>query len=514
MQIANITSTPGLSVGVLHHGQVIHTTSYGFRDVPNQLPPNADTSFLICSLTKAMTASLVGIMVDEGKLNFTTQLRDVLPAFQRDDAQANITVEDLLNHRTGLAPYDDYWFGWDNQAVLPRSQAIPIISNVPTISPLRTELDYNNIAYEALGQVLEEVSGRTYRDLLHERIIKPLGLNRTFYAGDPLDENTAKSYVALEDGSSYEVPTWGTGKDTFIGSAGAVRSSVGDLLVLYKAFMEAANSQVAQSIPDNPFKQAPQLLRSKIGLPSSSLCEYGYASGWYRAQLPAKLDFGATYDAPALGVGSPSQLALTHQGYLVGNVAYVMLLPESTTAVVVLGNSAGLTDTMKLIGQIVVDTVLGSEFNSTEYVELAKTTSKATVQSVAQVRKELADSKTTWQPGSLSSYTGSYYNSMGNYFLEITDTNDEVQVSYMGNKNTTFSLQAYQTDSFFWWLDFDESAKRARLPGYPKDFFVLKFGCPSSEDLEGGEVEMACLTWKHDFQVPGDGEVFRKQGDY
>lgn len=255
-------------------------------------------SFLICSMTKTITAWLIGMVVDEGKLDFSTQLHQIFPEFQRNDAQANITIEDLLSHRTGLAPYDGLWLSSDNQILMNRSEAIPILNYAPAASALRTKFIYNNIAYEVLGQVLEKSTGFTYSEPLHKHIIEPLSLNRTFYAEEPFDNNTAKSYTTLKDGSFYEIPPWGRGKNLLMGAAGAIRSTISDLLVLYKALINDANSQVALSSVSEAkdiFEQLPQLLQGKIGLPNQSLREYSYASGWIRAQLPTIVDLFADY---------------------------------------------------------------------------------------------------------------------------------------------------------------------------------------------------------------------------
>ncbi|KAL7893390.1 beta-lactamase/transpeptidase-like protein [Trichoderma sp. TUCIM 5745] len=514
-QICDITGIPGISLGVLHHGETLHTASYGFQDVERQVEPNADTSFLICSMTKAITASLIGMVIDEGKLNFSTQLHQIIPEFQRNDAQANITIEDLLSHRTGLAPYDGLWLGSDNQILMNRSEAIPILNYTPAASALRTEFIYNNIAYEALGQVLERSTGLAYSELLHKRIIEPLNLHRTFYAEEPLDNNTAKSYTTLKDGSFYEVPPWGHGKNLLIGAAGAIRSSISDLLVLYKALINDANSQVAQSSVSearNVFKQMPQLLKGKIGIPNQSLREYSYASGWIRAQLPAIVDLFADYEPPLLGSGSASRLMIHHQGHVAGNVGYAALFPETTSAVVVLGNSAGLTDAMRLLGQVIVETVLGNEVDEKLYLDTAIAATKNTIASMDKIYEDLLAGKIIDQPmRNIAAYIGRYYNAIDNFFIDIIEADGKLRVAYMGSTANTFDLTPYEADSFFWWLDFDESAKRARLPGYPKDYFILKFGCPSTSSWLNRDVEMGCLTWKHEFQLAGPGEVFRKK---
>lgn len=515
-QICNITGTPGISIGVLHQGEIVHTASYGFRDLELQLAPDEETSWLICSITKSITAAMIGMMVDEGKLSFSTQLREIFPEFHRQDAQANITVDDLLSMRTGIAPYDGLWLSSNNQILLDRSEAIPILAYTPAVSPLRTEFIYNNIAFEVLGQILEKVSGYNYRDLLKERIIKPLNLNRTFYAGDPFDDNTAIPYAVFANKSYHEIPPWGYGEDLLIGAGGAIRSSVSDMLVLYKALMNAASSQTTlrEANAVGVFKQLPELFKGKVALPSSSLREASYASGLMRIQLPAVVDLFTDYQPPTLGEGSVSRLMVHHSGYIAGNVGHVAMFPETTSAVIVLGNSAGLTDTMRLLSQILVETLFENDFDEDEYFETARTASERNIKLLDNVHKALLDEKTASRPSRpLTAYIGRYYNAIGNFFIEIKTSDKGLQVAYMGNYQDTFDLEPYQDDSFFWWLDYDGMAKRARLPQYPKEYFIIRFGCADEPSwwILGGKASMDCVVWNHEFKLSGGGETFRRQ---
>ncbi|KAL6854714.1 hypothetical protein ACO1O0_005839 [Amphichorda felina] len=456
---------------------------------------------------------MVGMLAEEEALSFSTQLHDIFPEFRRQDAQANITIEDLMSHRTGLAPMDNLWLSSYNEILVDRSQAIPIMSYAPIAGPLRASFHYNNIPYEVLGQVLEKVTGLSYLELLHQRIVEPLKLNRTFYAGEPMDDNTAKSYAALANGTFYELPPWGYRHDMFLGPAGAVRSSISDLLVLYKAFMDAANSQVWTSSATNPLKLVPNLFEGKIGVGSTSLREYSYASGWIRAQLPNNVHLFADYPPPILLKGAESRLMIHHRGYVMGNVGTVALFPETSTAIVVLGNSAGLADAMRLISQILVETIFENDFDEAAYIRAAREARHNFVKFVEDRNKELMESKTAHSPiYPLSAYVGKYHNSIGSFFIEIKLNGDKLQVAFLGAEIDTYDLQPYQTDSFFWMLDFDQSAKRARLPWFPAEHFVLKFGCPQAPSVwpSDEEVIMQCLTWKHEPAVPGEGEVFRK----
>ncbi len=104
---------PGVAVAVVRGGKVVLAEGYGLRDVPNKLPVTPRTIFAIGSSSKAFTATAVGILVDEGKLDWDKPVRDYLPAFriQDESASARMTPRDLLCHRSGLARHDLAWIG-------------------------------------------------------------------------------------------------------------------------------------------------------------------------------------------------------------------------------------------------------------------------------------------------------------------------------------------------------------------------------------------------------------------
>ncbi|KAL8854475.1 MAG: hypothetical protein Q9221_000746 [Calogaya cf. arnoldii] len=101
----------GLSLGVLHHGEVIHTAHFGLKDVSAQLPPDDDTVYYMASLTKAITCVAMAAVVDKGQLKWDTPVSQILPDFaQRKDAVGrNGTIIDILAHRTGLAGANALW---------------------------------------------------------------------------------------------------------------------------------------------------------------------------------------------------------------------------------------------------------------------------------------------------------------------------------------------------------------------------------------------------------------------
>lgn len=110
-----IGGTPGLSLGVMHKGSQIYYVSYGFRDSEKRLPVTDETVLPVCSMTKAVTAATIGILVEEKKANWETLVKDVPPAFKINDAtlQNCTTITDLLCHRTGTSWGDNLSFTSD-----------------------------------------------------------------------------------------------------------------------------------------------------------------------------------------------------------------------------------------------------------------------------------------------------------------------------------------------------------------------------------------------------------------
>lgn len=97
-ELLTISCAPALSLGVLHHGEIIHTAHFGRRDHLDPTPPNNDTIYRIASLTKALTTSAVGLLVEEGTLDWDVPVREYLPAFARriDEIGQKTTLRDLL----------------------------------------------------------------------------------------------------------------------------------------------------------------------------------------------------------------------------------------------------------------------------------------------------------------------------------------------------------------------------------------------------------------------------------
>ncbi|KAI1392902.1 putative D-aminoacylase [Hypoxylon trugodes] len=524
-KICYIAGTPGISFGVLHGGNVIYRGGLGLHNVDAQLNANNETIYTIASLTKAFTAAMVGVLVDEGRLNWTTQLHDVVPAFQRRDAAENVTISDLLSHRSGLPSYDSLWLLSDNKIVLSRAEMISTFNYVPVAAPLRSEFIYNNIAYAALGQVIETVSGTDYASFLQDRILKPLNMSRTYYTSLPLgDSNVATPYATLGNSTPFQIPQPIFGRDIALGPAGGIRSTVSDMLTFYDALIDAAHAQInklAGTNPQNPLKQLEHLWRGMVSIPSPTVRELSYASGWMRAQLPAPLaDSGPGFN-PMFGHRWSSRLALFHGGTIPGFTSFSIIFPETHSAIIVLSNSLPCVDSVRLVGQLLAERLFNKTdnpsdpINETAYIEYAELTSKKNTLVMSNIKEDLLRHRTTKIPTyPLNTYVGKYRNAAGNYVIKIRESpTGYLQISFMGLESDTFDLQPYQSNSFFWHVSYDDLAQRGRYAIWPKQYYIIEFGNSNDTPVGMGisEPKITYLRWKHDFSFENDGEMFRKE---
>ena len=165
---------PGFAIAVVKDGKVAFAKGYGVRELGRPEQVDEHTVFAIGSTTKAMTAALAGMLVDEGKLAWDDPVVKHLPSFQLRDpvATREVTVRDLLTHRAGLGNADFLWYGQD-------STTAQILERVPLLEPaysLRSRFVYQNVMYAAAGRVIESVGGQSWPDMLRARIFEPLDM--------------------------------------------------------------------------------------------------------------------------------------------------------------------------------------------------------------------------------------------------------------------------------------------------------------------------------------------------
>jgi CubicO group peptidase (beta-lactamase class C family) len=217
---------PGVAVGVQHEGKE-YTAGFGVTNVNHPLAVDGDTLFQIGSITKTFTATTAMRLVEMGKLELDTPIREYLPDFRMadPDVTARVTMRHLFTHVGGwLGDYfDDFGNGDDALA-----KYVAHMAELPQLTPLGTVWSYNNAAFSLAGRVIEAVSGKTYEAALTELVLKPLDLNHTFIMPtDVMTHRFATGHIVRDEEPVVATP-WPLARSAH--AAGALTSTVKDQL--------------------------------------------------------------------------------------------------------------------------------------------------------------------------------------------------------------------------------------------------------------------------------------------
>ena len=235
---------------VAENGRPVLRKGYGEANMEWHIPVTPDTRFRLGSITKQFTATLVMQMVEQGQLDLSAPITRYLPEYPKPNGD-RITIHQLLNHTSGIPGYTELpEFG--NTARLPQKPAefMNIFSHRDLLFEPGSKFSYNNSGYFLLGVILEKVSGKTYEQLLRERIFDPLGMKQSGYdSSRPLLEKRAAGYDGTLDG--YVNTAYLNMGEPY--AAGSLYSSVDDLLLwdqaLYGEKLLSASSKQKMFTP-------------------------------------------------------------------------------------------------------------------------------------------------------------------------------------------------------------------------------------------------------------------------
>jgi CubicO group peptidase (beta-lactamase class C family) len=214
---------PGAAVAVVQDGKVTLAKAYGRRDVEANLPVTTATQFLICSITKSFTATAVALLHNEGRLDWNMPVRDYMPEFRLSDAVATerVTVRDLLCHQTGLPRHDWVHFAGDRAP----AEMLGVMRHLELSRDIRAAWQYNNLCYNAVGLLIERISGQGYEAFTRLRLTDRLGMNVSFTLDDlEASLDSARPYMMHED---TRLPAMRLPIRTV--AAGAINTSVRDI---------------------------------------------------------------------------------------------------------------------------------------------------------------------------------------------------------------------------------------------------------------------------------------------
>ena len=263
----------GAAVAIVQGDKIILLKGYGYRDVEKKLPITPKSLFAIASITKSFTVTDLGILMDEGKGGWDHPVRTV---FQ-------MTVRDLVTHRSGLPRHDMVWYSSD----FSRDDLIRRLQYLEPNKPLRSTFQYNNLMFMTAGYIAGLLDNKKWEDSLRARVLTPLGMNTTTFS---LKELQASPDFALpyQKGRDLKaelkrMPFEATCPDTCaLGPAGELNSNAEDMshYLLFHMNKGKYNGQQLLSENNSSQMQTPQMTLS--GAPDyPELGENSYGMGFF-----------------------------------------------------------------------------------------------------------------------------------------------------------------------------------------------------------------------------------------
>lgn len=378
---------PGAAIGLVIQDQVLLSRGYGTRNVNEASPITEQTLFPIASCTKAFTAFLLGQLVDEGKIAFDDPVKKYIPEFNLFDPEAaeNLSIRDLLAHRSGMARHDPMWVYLE----FPRSKVIELLQNLEPACGLRQEFQYNNFMYAIAGIIIERVSGQSWEKALSSRLLKPLKMNDSSTSVKQLEMSPDFSFPHAElNGRVEKIPFRNLEP---VNPAGGLNSNIKDMTKWIKLQLNKETFQPNTLIRNETLQEMHAM---QISFPfsinaSEEIYQLGYGLGWFIGNYRG-LDW------------------INHGGDIDGFSSDVSLLPAEGIGLVILTNSS--TDGRYVISSIrnqIFDKILLKK--NTDWIrkmQEARDKTKLVLQKSLEKFKEITQMNHSIQ--SLEDYVGTY----------------------------------------------------------------------------------------------------------
>jgi CubicO group peptidase (beta-lactamase class C family) len=325
---------PGMAIAVVKDDEVILTHGFGIANVEKGKPVTPETIFAIGSSTKAFTSTLVGMLVDEGKMSWDDPVTKYLPYFQMnvesDNESAEVTLRDVLSHRTGFTRMGLLFASGQ----IPREEVLLDATKAEPYVAFREKWYYSNVMYMSAGVAAGKANGTDWDTLVTERIFEPLGMDSTTTSVTQAEKDSrlASGYLWDEDLQAYEYKPMRNVDN--IGPAGAINSNVLDMAQWLRLQLNLGEYEGRRLISEENLRET---WTTQIDIVEN----VGYGMGWMIWEWE----------------GQP---VIEHGGNTDGFSAQVAMVPESNLGFVLLTN-ASVSPLPPLAINIVWDTLLGEE---------------------------------------------------------------------------------------------------------------------------------------------------------
>jgi CubicO group peptidase (beta-lactamase class C family) len=379
---------PGAAIVIVNRDGIVSLDGYGRRELGRDQPVTADTIFPLASCTKAFTTTLLAMLADEGKLGWDDPVRKHWPDFHLADplADAEVTLRDLLTHRTGVASHDFLWY----RSPLGPEELVRRVGKLPLEQSFRSAFQYQSVMYTAAGLAAGRAGGSTWNELVERRVFTPLGMTTARTTTLERSPDLAAPHRPDRDGRLRVIP-WYVQKEP--NAAGSIHASARDLAGWLRLHIGGGTYQGRRLVsPENLNEtHTPQFALRLEGIVKSSnpdTLQMSYGLAWviqdYRGHL-----------------------LVSHAGTIDGFRAHITLLPRDGYALAVLANRHHTRMNLAL-SNMLVDHLLGLPAKDWHGPLRDVVRQEEAAKRAARERRELQRRPGTRPSRPLADYAGAY----------------------------------------------------------------------------------------------------------
>ncbi|KAJ5422617.1 Beta-lactamase-related protein [Penicillium cf. griseofulvum] len=436
----------------------------------------------------SMVAAGVGKLVEDGKVRWTTLVREIIPEINHDDIYwtHKATIADMLAHRCGLGgEIATLLADGGNGDIQPSLEVLlKTVDRIPRPLPHRESWLMCPWGYTIAAHIIEHISGQPLHEYLESQVFHPLGMtSTTLRASFGVSNNVAEPHASLSDGEAYPLEFQPNFADTLFEGYRGAYSTMNDLLIWAKETLTASQDTVPSA--NTILKQIPHILSNHVAMGNPSLLERSYGFGWARAQLPGIVGLlgrnsglWKMSEQPVFGAGSQSRLMIYHQGGGPGYSSFISIFPETQSAVVVLMNTTTASDAADWIARLLIEGLFDFA-TRTDYVRLAEEGRRRALDQFDTLHNKLAEERIHGtSPLPLESYVGKYNNDEYKYMLEVTlcpESERDLMISFQGHGSQRYTLRHYHDHVFEWSMSLDDVKSSGRYDIADPSYYKIRF---------------------------------------
>lgn len=269
------STVPGLATAVVHQGKVVYAKGFGVRKVGTPGDVGPDTVFQLASVSKPVGATVIAGQVTKGAVDWTTRVRQHLPAFALRDpfVTAHLTIADLYAHRSGLPAHagdllED--IGYDRAEILRRLRYL-------ALQPYRISYNYTNFGMTAAAESVAEAAGLDWAELSRQALYAPLGMSNTSSRFADYEASPQRAWTHVKVDGSWTAKVVRNPDEQ--SPAGGVSSTVNDLakwMVMVLAAGRGGDGTTIASTEALTTAITPQIVSAPASSPAARAGFYGY----------------------------------------------------------------------------------------------------------------------------------------------------------------------------------------------------------------------------------------------